>query len=158
MTPALHGGRLGFQLLRAAFVLVPLVSGFDKLSGVLVDWERHVSPAVAAWPPVSVENALYAVGLLEIFLGLLVIASPRTGAFVLSGWFAASVVNSALFGVNWHIAFRDAGLAAAALALAALCRVPELAAGFIGPREPRSRRKARLRSARSDTLVSASDD
>lgn len=159
MTPAApNAGRSGLQLLRGAFVLVPVVSGFDKLAGVLVDWERHVSPAVAAWLPIRVELALYAVGLLEILLGLLVLASPRLGGLVLSVWFGASVVNSALLGENWHIAMRDAGLAIGALALASLSRAPELAGDPLSAREPRLRRRGRARSPRSDTLVSAPDE
>ena len=150
--------RFAFQALRSAFVLVPLLSGFDKLSGVLVDWNRYVSPTVAAWLPVPVEYALYAVGLLEIFMALLVIAAPRLGGYVLSGWFGASVCNFALMGESWHIAFRDLGLAVGALALAAFSKLPELDAGAATAKEARSRPRGRARSPRSDTLVSASDE
>ncbi len=158
MTSSPQSARFAFQLLRAAFIVVPLFSGFDKLAGVLVDWERYVSPAVAAWSPLPVEYAIGAVGLLEIGLALLVIARPRVGSLVLAGWFGASAVNFAFIGEHWQIAFRDLGLAMGAVALSAFARLPELAPASSGGGEPRSPRRARGRSPRSDTLVSASDE
>jgi hypothetical protein len=63
---------------------------------------------------------MYAVGVVEIAAGLLVLAMPRIGGYVVALWLAAIIVNLVSTGEYYDIALRDFGLMVAALALARL--------------------------------------
>lgn len=147
--------RSAFYLLRFTFVCLPVIAGFDKFSNRLGDWSQYLSPTVAAISPVSAPSLLYIVGFIEVFIGFLVIATPRLGAFLLSGWLALIIGNLVLLGDHLDIALRDAGLMLGALALAGLSRVHEELE--FAPVRRRIRREDAPRAARSDTLTSAGD-
>jgi uncharacterized membrane protein len=74
---------------------------------------------------------MYAVAVVEIAAGLLVLARPRVGAWVVAAWLAgivtSLVIKSIAIGghtqVFWDIALRDFGLMLAAIALARLAAV-----------------------------------
>jgi hypothetical protein len=104
-------------LLRSAFVIAPVVFGADKFANLLVDWEQYLAPAVAGLLPVSPQQAMYAVGLVEIVAGLLVAVHPRLGAAVVAAWLAGIVVNLLLLQGHYDVALRDVGLLLAAVAL-----------------------------------------
>jgi len=77
---------------------------------------------------VSPLHLMYAVGVVEIFAGVLVLVLPRIAPYVVAAWLAGIVTNlvakSIAVGghtqVYWDIALRDFGLLLAALALARL--------------------------------------
>ena len=114
--------RQAFLLLRTAFVLAPILFGLDKFFNWMVDWPTYLAPWVNDIVPGSGQQAMYAVGVVEILAGLLVAVAPRLGAYVVAAWLAGIVVN--LLTVDppsyYDIALRDVGLLLAALALARL--------------------------------------
>ena len=63
---------------------------------------------------------MYAVGVVEIAAGRLVLAMPRIGGYVVALWLAGIIVNLVSTGEYYDIALRDFGLLVAALALARL--------------------------------------
>jgi hypothetical protein len=147
--------RGAFELLRAAFVLIPVIAGLDKFSNFLCDWQKYVSPMVLNVSPLSPAALMYVVGFVEVFVGFLVIAAPRVGALALAGWLGIVTVNLALSGEFWDVALRDLGLMLGALALAQLGRVHEEVEFKIPRRRPRSKEPARM--PRTDTLASPSE-
>ena len=114
--------RQAFLLLRAGFVLAPILFGLDKFFDFMVEWPVYLAPWVNDILPGSAQEAMYAVGVVEILAGLLVAVAPRLGAYVVAAWLAGIVVN--LLTVDpptyYDIALRDVGLLLAALALARL--------------------------------------
>jgi hypothetical protein len=63
---------------------------------------------------------MLAVGVIEIAAGLLVLARPRIGAYVVALWLWGIIVNLMLIPGFFDIALRDFGLSLGALALARL--------------------------------------
>ena len=114
--------RQTFWLLRAAFVVAPIVFGLDKFTNVLVDWSIYLAPWVNDILPGSADEFMYVVGVVEIAAGLLVAFKPSIGGLVVAGWLGGIVVN--LLTVNppeyYDIALRDFGLFLAAVALGRL--------------------------------------
>jgi uncharacterized membrane protein YphA (DoxX/SURF4 family) len=128
------GGRLGdpayqaFLILRSAFVAAPIVFGVDKFFNWMTYWPKYLWIGIPHLLGVSPQHFMYAVGVVEIAAGLLVLLLPRLAPFVVAAWLAGIVTNlvikSAAIGghtrVYWDIALRDFGLMLAALALARL--------------------------------------
>ena len=111
-----------FQLLRTVFVIAPIAFGLDKFTNVLADWTIYLAPWINDIVPGNAEQAMYAVGLIEIAAGFLVAVAPRIGAFVVAGWLLGIIVNLLTLGDFYDIALRDFGLLVGALALGLLAQ------------------------------------
>jgi uncharacterized membrane protein YphA (DoxX/SURF4 family) len=122
-----------FLLLRTVFTVAPIVFGLDKFVNLLATWPTYLAPSVDRLVPGSAQQAMYAVGVIEVVAGLLVAVRPRYGAPVVAAWLAGIIVNLLLLGEFYDVALRDFGLLVGALALSRLAtaRRPE------GPRLPR---------------------
>ena len=70
--------------------------------------------------PGSANDAMLAVGVVEIVAGLVVLVAPRWGGLLVAGWLAGIIVNLVSTGEYYDIALRDFGLLLAALALSLL--------------------------------------
>lgn len=147
MIVSLHrlGGpdRQAFLLLRAGFVVAPILFGLDKFFDFMVEWPDYLAPWINDILPGSGQEAMYAVGVVEILAGLLVAVAPRWGAYVVAAWLAGIVVN--LLTVDpptyYDIALRDFGLLLAAIALGRLAatsarRIPPAEETTSTPRRP----------------------
>jgi hypothetical protein len=106
-----------FVLLRTTFIVAPLVFGADKFANLLTDWTTYLAPGISGLLPVTPQEVMYAVGLVEIAAGLLVAVRPRVGAAVVAAWLAGIVVNLLLLQGFYDVALRDVGLLVAAVAL-----------------------------------------
>jgi hypothetical protein len=109
-----------FLLLRTVFTVAPIVFGLDKFFGVLTDWEQYLAPQLDALIPGTAQQAMLAVGVVEILAGVLVAVAPQIGGYVVAGWLGGIIVNLLLVGGFHDIALRDVGLLVGALALARL--------------------------------------
>ena len=109
-----------FLLLRTVFTVAPIAFGLDKFVNLLTDWPGYLAPFVDRLVPGTAQQAMYAVGVIEIVAGLLVAARPRYGAPVVAAWLAGIIVNLLILGDYYDVALRDFGLLVAALALARL--------------------------------------
>lgn len=107
-------------MLRLGYAAVPIAAGLDKFTGLLVDWDKYLSPAARRLLPMRGRSFMRLVGLVEIGAGVLVLTRPRLGAYVVSGWLAAICANLLASGDYFDIAARDALLSLGALALAKL--------------------------------------
>jgi hypothetical protein len=108
-----------WQLLHIGFVVAPIVAGFDKFFGLLVNWDQYLAPAIANLTPLGT-NLMVVVGVVEIVAGLVVLARPRFGGYLVAAWLLGIIVNLLLIPGYYDIALRDLGLLLAALALARL--------------------------------------
>jgi len=109
-----------YQILRAAFVIAPIVAGIDKFLHLLTNWDVYLAPSIAALSPIGGHGLMVAIGPIEIIAGLLVAFRPRVGAYVVMVWLLGIIVNLLLIPGFFDVALRDFGLALAALALARL--------------------------------------
>lgn len=111
------------QALRTAFGLTASLAGLDKFFNVLADWGTYVSPMAAHLLPFSVGTLMAIVGIVELAVGLTILAvSPRIGAYVASAWLLLVAVNLAIGG-HFDVAVRDVVMAVGAFTLARLTEV-----------------------------------
>jgi hypothetical protein len=113
-----------FFLLRTVFTVAPIVFGLDKFANVLTDWPAYLAPWIDDLVPGTAQQAMYAVGVVEVLAGVAVAAAPRFGAWLVAAWLAGIIVNLLTIPGYYDIALRDFGLLVAAVALA------RLAAGY----------------------------
>ena len=112
--------------MRLAYGLVPIVAGLDKFTNLLTDWRRYLSPWVEPLLPVSGTVFMYAVGIIEIFAGIIVLTKyTRIGAYVVSGWLIAIALNLLSTGHYFDIAVRDLVMSLGAFTLAKMTEVRE---------------------------------
>jgi uncharacterized membrane protein len=117
---AATSSRQAFLLLRTVFTLAPILFGLDKFANVLTDWPRYLAPVIDDIVPGTAQQAMYAVGVVEILAGVAVALVPRFGALLVAAWLAGIIANLLLIGGYYDIALRDFGLLVAALALSRL--------------------------------------
>jgi hypothetical protein len=128
MTSLLHRSRStaadpayqAFFLLRTVFTVAPIVFGLDKFANVLTDWPTYLAPWIDGIVPGTAQQAMYAVGVVEILAGIVVAVAPRFGGWLVAAWLAGIIVNLLTIPDFYDIALRDFGLLVAAIALARL--------------------------------------
>jgi uncharacterized membrane protein YphA (DoxX/SURF4 family) len=113
-------GQQAFVLLRTVFTVAPIVFGLDKFADVLTDWPQYLAPWIDRIVPGTAQQAMYAVGVVEVLAGVLVAVAPRIGAWVVAAWLAGIIVNLLTIPGFYDIALRDVGLLVGAVALARL--------------------------------------
>ena len=109
-----------FLLLRTLFTVAPIVFGLDKFANVLTDWPGYLATQIDDLVPGTAQQAMYAVGVVEILAGIAVALVPRYGGLLVAAWLAGIIANLLLVGGYNDVALRDFGLFVAALALARL--------------------------------------
>jgi hypothetical protein len=107
-----------FTLLRITFTIAPILFGIDKFAEVLFDnWPAYLASEFNDLIPGSAQDAMYAVGVVEILAGVIVFVAPRFGGLLVAGWLAGIIVSLLLVGGYGDIALRDFGLLLGALTL-----------------------------------------
>jgi hypothetical protein len=109
-----------FLLLRTVFSVAPILFGLDKFANILVHWPSYLAPWIDAVVPGTAQQAMYAVGVIEIVAGIVVAVAPRFGGWLVAAWLAGIIVNLLTFPGFFDIALRDFGLFVGAVALARL--------------------------------------
>ena len=120
-------GYQAFFLLRTVFTVAPILFGLDKFANLLVDWPVYLAPWLNDIVPGTAQQAMYAVGAIEIVAGVAVALAPRFGGWLVAGWLAGIILNLVTIPDYFDVALRDFGLLVAAVALA------RLAARYAGP-------------------------
>jgi uncharacterized membrane protein YphA (DoxX/SURF4 family) len=113
-------GHQAFLLLRAVFTVAPIAFGLDKFANVLTDWPQYLAPWIDDIVPGTAQQAMYAVGVVEVLAGVLVAVLPRIGAWIVAAWLAGIVGNLLTIPGFYDVALRDFGLLVGAVALARL--------------------------------------
>jgi hypothetical protein len=112
-----------YRPLWLTYGLVPLLAGLDKFFNLLTDWPKYLSPMVADLLPMSAQSFMYAVGIIEILVGLLVLTRwTRLGAWIAAAWLVLIAVNLVTLGL-FDIAVRDVAMAVGAYTLARLAEL-----------------------------------
>jgi uncharacterized membrane protein YphA (DoxX/SURF4 family) len=107
-------------MLRFVYGLVPIVAGLDKFFNLLANWETYLNPLALRIVPVTDVMFMHIVGLIEIVAGVLTLARPRVGGFVVMAWLFAIALQLVLMGQFLDVAVRDCVMALGALTLARL--------------------------------------
>ncbi|MBB5958575.1 hypothetical protein FHS29_005183 [Saccharothrix tamanrassetensis] len=121
-----------FVLLRTVFTVAPVLFGLDKFANLLVDWPTYLAPWIDGILPGTAQQAMYAVGVVEIVAGVAVAVAPRFGGLLVAAWLAGIIVDLLTIPAFYDVALRDFGLFVAAVALA------RLAARYAPPRGGRT--------------------
>jgi hypothetical protein len=111
-----------YRILHFGFTVAPIIFGIDKFFNLLVDWGKYLWPQIPQILHVTTGTFMRGVGVVEIVAGLLVGFYPRVGAYVVTAWLWAIIVNLLLVPGYYDIAVRDFGLSLGALALARLAQ------------------------------------
>jgi len=106
-----------FVLLRTIFTVAPILFGVDKFLNLLTDWTHYLAPLATSLIPVTAQQFMYAVGIVEIAAGIVVALRPRIGSLIVALWLAGIIVNLLLVPGFFDVALRDLGLLIGALAL-----------------------------------------
>ena len=112
-----------FTLLRVGFTVAPILFGVDKFLNWLVDWPLYLAPQVNDLIPGNADQAMLAVGVIEVVAGITVAVRPRFGAYLVAAWLAGIILNLLILADHYDVALRDFGLLIGALALARLAVV-----------------------------------
>ncbi len=118
--PATDPGRQAFLLLRGVFTVAPIVFGLDKFTNLLTDWPGYLAPWIDDLLPGTAQQAMYAVGVVEIVAGVVVAVAPRFGGWLVAAWLGGIIVDLLTVPGFYDVALRDLGLLVAAVALARL--------------------------------------
>ncbi len=119
-TDNLAHSHTAYNVLKAGFIIAPLVAGIDKFFNYLTDWTKYLAPPFYELINLSPETFMRGVGVIEVVAAIGVLLKPRIFAYVVSAWLAGIVVNLLILGQYWDIALRDVGLAIGAFALGQL--------------------------------------
>ena len=112
--------------LRFGIGLTATLAGIDKFFNLLADWGSYVSPLAAQFLPVSTGTFMGIVGLIEIAVGIAILAGwTRVGAYIASAWLLGVAANLVPAGF-YDVAVRDVVMSVAAFTLA---RLEEVRAG-----------------------------
>jgi hypothetical protein len=109
-----------FRLLRTVFTIAPIAFGLDKFTNWLTDWSQYLAPWINDIVPGNADQAMYAVGVIEVVAGLVVAFMPRYGGLLVAAWLAGIILNLLTLGDYYDVALRDFGLLVAALSLSLL--------------------------------------
>ncbi|CRK62148.1 PROBABLE TRANSMEMBRANE PROTEIN [Alloactinosynnema sp. L-07] len=109
-----------FLALRTVFTVAPVLFGLDKFANLLVEWPIYLAPWIDSLVPGTAQQAMYAVGVIEIVAGVAVALVPRYGALLVAAWLAGIIVNLLTIPGFYDVALRDFGLLVAVLALSRL--------------------------------------
>jgi hypothetical protein len=112
--------RQAFVLLRTVFTVAPIVFGLDKFANVLTDWPGYLAPWIDDLVPGTAQQAMYAVGVVEVVAGIVVAVAPRFGGWLVAAWLGGIILDLLTIPGFYDVALRDFGLLVGAVALARL--------------------------------------
>jgi hypothetical protein len=111
-----------FNLLKYAFVVVPIVAGADKFTNILTDWEQYLNPSMAGMLPFSASAFMMIVGVIEIIAGVIVWKKTELGGYIVAAWLTLIALTLL---VGWEfadVAVRDLVMAISEFSMAKMAR------------------------------------
>jgi uncharacterized membrane protein YphA (DoxX/SURF4 family) len=112
-----------WMVLRITFGIVPVVAGIDKFTDLLVNWDMYLHPGIASMLSFSAHVFMQIVGVIEIIAGILVLAKPSIGGWVVMAWLICIALTLIASGKYLDVAVRDLVMSIGAMSLARLSRV-----------------------------------
>jgi hypothetical protein len=127
LSPANHNRLVqSWWLLKYTYGLLFVVAGADKYMNLVTEWQKYISPLILNMIPLSAQQFIWGVGIVEIIIGILILAiATRIGAYLAMAWLLIIVLNLLSMGTYFDIAVRDTVMAIGALVLALLTDVHE---------------------------------
>ncbi|MEN0052853.1 MAG: hypothetical protein AAGC65_04255 [Mucilaginibacter sp.] len=107
-------------LLKFTYGLVPIVAGADKFTNILTNWGQYLAPWMKGMMPFGEHTFMMIVGVIEIIAGILVLAKPQIGAWIVSAWLLLIALTLISGGSYLDVAVRDIVMAIGAYVLARL--------------------------------------
>jgi len=107
-------------LLKFTYGLVPIVAGADKFTNILTNWGQYLNPELAKMLPLGEHAFMMIVGVIEIVAGIIVLAKPQIGAWIVSAWLVLIAFTLIFSGHYLDVAVRDIVMAIGAFVLAKL--------------------------------------
>ncbi|MFI5334599.1 MAG: hypothetical protein ACHQT8_05490 [Chlamydiales bacterium] len=109
-----------YQILHFAFIVAPLIAGFDKFFNIMTNWTKYLAgPFDVLGNP---HATMMVVGGVEIVAGIGVLLKPKLFSYVVALWLFGIILNLLMLGNFYDVALRDLGLLLGALALGRLCK------------------------------------
>ena len=110
-----------WRVLRIGLGVGPFLAGLDKFFNRLADWSMYLSPLVERLLPVSASTFMHAVGVVEMAVGLMILAGyTRIGGYLAMAWLVGIAANLVTTGMFYDLVVRDLEIALGAFALARL--------------------------------------
>ena len=112
-----------WMVLRSTFGIVPIVAGLDKFTDLLTNWDMYLHPGIASMLPFSVHLFMQIVGVIEVVAGIIVLAKPTVGGYIVMAWLICIALTLLASGKYLDVAVRDLVMAIGALSMARLWKV-----------------------------------
>lgn len=112
-----------FTLLKLTFGIVPIVAGLDKFADLLTNWDKYLHPGLASMLPFAPHTFMMIVGVIEIIAGIIVLARPKIGGFIVSAWIALIALTLLASGNYLDVAVRDLVMAISAFSMARISQI-----------------------------------
>ena len=112
-----------FNLLKLTFGIVPIVAGLDKFTNLLTHWENYIHPGLAGILPFAPHTFMMIVGVIEIIAGIIVLAKPALGGYIVAAWLALIALTLLASGNYLDVAVRDLVMAIGAFSLARIAKI-----------------------------------
>ena len=111
-----------FNLLKITFGIVPIVAGLDKFTNLLTHWENYIHPGIAGMIPFAPHTFMMIVGVIEIIAGIIVLAKPAIGGYIVAAWLVLIALTLLASGNYLDVAVRDLVMAIGAFSLARMAK------------------------------------
>lgn len=112
-----------WMVLRFTFGIVPIVAGLDKFTDLLTNWDMYLHPGIASLLPFSVHVFMQIIGVIEVVAGIIVLAKPAIGGYIVMAWLICIALTLLASGKYLDVAVRDLVMAIGALSMARLSKV-----------------------------------
>lgn len=112
--------RSAFWALRVGLGATAFLAGADKFTNLLTNWGKYITSEARKKIPLSRENFMHAVGVVEMLVGVGIL-SPRTrvSSYGAAAWLMA-IAGNLWLKRDYDVAVRDVNMAIAAFALGQL--------------------------------------
>jgi len=110
------------NILKLTYGILPIIAGVDKFTNLLTDWEKYLHPALASILPFSPHTFMLVVGVIEIVAGLIVLARPVLGGYIVMAWLTLIALTLIASGNFLDVAVRDLVMAIGAYTMTYLVR------------------------------------
>ncbi|KAA9036126.1 hypothetical protein FW778_19760 [Ginsengibacter hankyongi] len=112
-----------FHLLKYTFGIVSIVAGIDKFTDLLTQWENYLNPGIAHLIPFTPHTFMMIVGVIEVIAGLIVLAKPIIGGYIVSAWLTLIAITLLASGNYLDVAVRDIVMGIGAFSLAKISKL-----------------------------------